>query len=173
MARTLSTQTQSDIAQTVTTPRYLIELGFTTVVRLSTRGDVTYMGAGWVDSGAVVDGLNTTPGGGKSLTLQLPNYDNAYTSLVLNFGIRDRSVKVYVLYSNDPFPADEDGELIFEGRMDAVPSFGDVLTLDCQSDGNRTRNSPRTPLVLFLGADMPAPGTVITWNGGSLTLQEQ
>ena len=61
MARTLTPATQTAIGQPITTPGYLVYLGFSTALRFTSRGvSINWNGYNWVPGYIVSDGVDIT-----------------------------------------------------------------------------------------------------------------
>ena len=84
MTRSLSTPTSSASLVLVTQPGYLVEIGFETPLRLSSRGDVAVLGNDWTAWDVRVAGMahdGARPATSGSLTLG--DHDQSITALVL------------------------------------------------------------------------------------------
>ncbi|MCG8004703.1 MAG: hypothetical protein JAY88_14785 [Candidatus Thiodiazotropha lotti] len=172
MARTLTAKVATAVSQLSTSPIYLVSLGYTTIIRLSTLGTVNWNGQTWSNFGVEVKGIRYTRGGGQTASLKIPNHDNAYSALILGEGIRDIPVNIYSLYGDEPYDVD-DAQHVFQGVIDSVPSIGDFVDMHLVSEGVQTAWTPRIALSAFLGNDLPVPGTRIRWNGDTLVLESQ
>ncbi|MCU7917064.1 MAG: hypothetical protein KZQ95_01745 [Candidatus Thiodiazotropha sp. (ex Epidulcina cf. delphinae)] len=172
MSRTVTAKVATAISQDTTTPIYLVYLGYTPAIRLSTLGDVTWNGRLWSESGVQVTSLKKSQGGGMSASLRLPNHDNSYGALVLGHGVRDIPVDIYKIYGDAPYDA-ADAVHIFSGVAVSAPSIDDYVTLLLISSGAMTAQTPRIPLSAWLGNDMPVPGTRISWAGDVLVLESR
>lgn len=171
--RSLTTDVITAISADGTAPRYLVKLGYSTVIYLSSRETVTWDGHTWSGSiGVDVESISTAQGGGQTATIRLPNHDATYSALVLGDGIREISADIYMLYGDAPF-ATADGVHVFSGQIDSVPSIGDWVTMTLRSSGGAISHTPRIRLSAFIGEDMPVPGTRIQWAGDVLVLEEQ
>jgi hypothetical protein len=91
-------------------------------------------------------------------------------AVVLGDGIRDITADIYQLYGAAPHAAG-DAVHLFSGVIDSVPSIDDFVTLSLRSTGSAVAHTPRVRLSLFVGDDMPTPGTRIQWNGDVLILE--
>lgn len=83
------------LAGPVTQPGYLVELGFSTVLRLSTAGDVTWDGKTWVDADVRVDGLSAGESGQAAASLTLGNADGAFGVLLMSQTAIDIPVRIW------------------------------------------------------------------------------
>ena len=172
--RTVSASTEAAITSNGTEPRYLVRLGYSPVIYLSSRETVTWDGQSWTGAagGVAVDSISQSSGGGQTASIRLPNHDAAYAALVLGSGIREITADIYMLYGDAPFAAD-DGEHIFSGQIDSVPTIDDWVVMQLRSSGASVSSTPRIRLAAFIGDDMPVPGTRIQWAGDVLILEEQ
>ena len=170
--RTLSAKTTAATGQTITQPRYLVQLGFSTTLYLSTLGGVTWNGISWVESAVQVGRFSQDRSGSLRGELVLPNEDGLFGAIVLGEDTRDASVKVWQLYGDAPY-AYEDAVMLFDGVMGAIREVGDTIPVTVTSVGIATARSPRIALSTWLGDDMPVPGTVIRWGSETLTLVAQ
>lgn len=89
--RSIAAATASAIEQTVTTPTYLVFLGFATPLRLSTRGTVKFQNADWVEAGMEVSL-------GHSPSLRLFNQNAQIGQIFMTEGTAGRVVRVYQFY---------------------------------------------------------------------------
>lgn len=172
MPRSLSAVVSSSVVQAGTVPIYLVSLGYTPIIRLSTNGTRVWNGQTWSDSGVKVSQLRRTSGGGQAGSIQLPNHDNGFGAIVLGAGIRDIPVDIYQVYGDAPHAA-ADAEHLFSGHIDAVPSIDDFVSMSLISAGAVVQRTPRITLATFLGSSMPVPGTRIVWAGDVLVLESQ
>jgi len=118
--RTFSPNTEGEITNTVTRPVYIIELGFTTPLRLSSRGDITYDGDSFANATLKVDL--------KSKRLQIYNENLAYCAAFVGGLTAGISCKVWQLYGEAPFSAG-DADLVFDGELGAA-SIGEWVAVN-------------------------------------------
>ncbi len=168
----VSTSTDAALAEDVTKPRYLVQLGFETVQYLCTREDVTWNGQTWTGNGVQVGRLFTNSDGGQGATIELPNADNAYSSLVFSEGVAGRVCKIWVLYGDAPF-ADEDAVPVFDGVMDACDVGALRVQVTCIGDGDKTGISPNLVIGPPVFNHLPAAGTVLYWGNGTYKLEAE
>lgn len=164
--RTLSTALAAEAALTITSPGYLVELGFSTPVRLSTLGDISWGGHTWLSGYKIeVQGL------GWSLSAQpkiaLGNLDLTFGALVLNEGAADKSVKIWAVYAGAP----SDAVALFDGVADTA-EIGDAVILSLAQRGSRTLYSPRRFVGPSSGINHLRPAnTRISLGGATYVLQ--
>ena len=167
--RTLSTTTNTEVAKPITVPIYLIELVLSITYRFSTRGAITWNGFTWVQSGAKVDTLRTTPGGSQEGAISLQNFDNGASSFVLVDGIGDKPCRIWALYGEGPYLVG-DAVQLFEGVCDSAELNLDRVVIRVASAGRLREQSPR----LYWDQPcnfIPAPGRVFAWGGERYTLE--
>lgn len=168
--RDLSERLQSEIAQVVTRPVYLVELSFSVPLYLSTGGLVAWNGQDWLPSGATVESLHELPGGSITGRLTLANSDRAMGALVLGEGVRDRACRVWQIYGGAPYDSG-DAVLRFDGAMDAVEEIGDRVVIALVSAGMSLAWAPRLFWAPPMCNHLPPPGTVLLWNGEKYELE--
>lgn len=170
MARTLTTAVSNAVDDTVTAPRYLVELGWSTTVRLCTRETVTWSGYSWTGDGCRVESVGGTNADQRA-AITLPNHDGAYGALALSEGLHDLEVKIYALYA-DTFAAD-DGVLLFDG----ITNGGEVTTtevrIECVAMRSAMMYAPRIRLQPPLLNHAPAAGSTLTWAGDNYVLERR
>jgi hypothetical protein len=175
VSRDLSSGFTTEAAKAKTAPGYLLEIGFTSPLRLSSRADVTWNGNIWITWGFSVEGMQTD---GTSSDVQgsitLSNTDNSIGTLLLQQGIADRSIKLWKFYGTAP------------GRFDPLPiisaagngaTFMKNLTqvrITLMASGGRSLYSPRLYCTRENGFSiLPPRGTIIAWNGEQFTLEAE
>ena len=153
--RTLTSKTETALSQPVTAPRYLLEIGFSTTLRYSTRESVTWDSQVWLNSGVMVDSLSQ-----NSAQISLANADNSAGAIVLGEGVRDKSIKIWALDGDSPYAAG-DAVLLFDGVMSSVDGVGIRVAISCTTQKAATTFSPRHIIAPAVCNHLPAPGTQI------------
>lgn len=169
--RTLSTPTGIAVASTITTPAYLVELGFSAVVRLSSRNDQSWNGQTWL-GGRIrkVSGLTQDANGGQSGSLELINTDLVYSALILNEDAADKSCRIWKFYGDNP--ALSDPVQVFSGVLNETDIGPDVVRVSLVGENSRTMFSPRRFIGKGTGFNHLRPtGTKITWGGQVYVLE--
>ena len=163
MAKTLAASIATATGQRVTTPGYLVQIDFSTVLRLSTRGDQSYGGYTW--TAGRLGKVDAGEGGGS---IELLNGDLAMSALVLNEGLAGRAVTVWAFYADNP----TDVEQVFAGVADASDIGQAVVRTRLLPEGRNTQYSPRRFINAASGFNtlMPA-GTRLTWGGQTFVLE--
>lgn len=163
MTRPVSGTTGTEIAKAITRPILLIELGFSSTLRYSSAGALTWNSLSW-SSGAF---RLSMPGSG-SWSVDLFNATYAVGQTVLAQGTAGKTARVYQLYGAGPY-ADADGEQLFEGEMgEAVISGTTVRIALKKRPPQRTPRLLATPPVFNF---LPAPGTVVRTAAGETVLE--
>lgn len=161
----------TELAKTVTTPLYLIQIGFTPVVRYSTRGDVSYNGQSWLDIGASVDRITADSVRGRVATITLSNHDDAVSALILAQGIREKTCQIWQAYSaTSPIPTDQIIQ-VFNGYLVEVPQVNTIVTLVANALPESVTLTPRFRITPPTANHLPPPGTKIAWNGETFVLE--
>lgn len=151
------------VAQTITTPAWLVEVDFSTPLRLSSRGDQSWGGYTW--TGGRLGKVTLSASGGH---MEIINTDLAAGALAMNEGVADRRVRAWAFYADNP----SDVVAVFDGVGDGVDIGPDRIRITLQTANLRSLFSPRR----FIGASagfnqlLPA-GTRITWGGQTITLE--
>lgn len=163
MSKVLAPSITSAAGQRVTTPGFLVEIGFAFPLRLSTRGDQSWAGAVW--TGGRLGKVDAGEGGGS---LELLNSDLAMSALVLNEGLADRAVAVWAFYGDNPV----DAEPVFAGVADASDIGAERVRVRLLPGGRATEHSPRRFINAASGFSTLAPtGTRVSWGGQTYVLE--
>lgn len=169
MARTLSALLTTETATTVTAPAYLIEIGWTPTLRLSTRGELYYEGNAYTAGSANVERLETLRGGALAATISLGNTDDVAGAIILGSDLTAIDVTISLLYGDGPFSAG-DALQVFAGVIDSADITPLRITLDCVSEGRAKMTGPRLYCQPPTFNHMPPPGTKLLWGGETYVL---
>lgn len=169
MSRTLTTEQQTAVAETVTTPGYLVELGYSVMLRLSSRGDQSWDGYTWTGGRlGKISGLTSTGGGDQRARIDLMNTDLAYSALVLNEGAAGIRCRVWAFFGNNP----ADASLLLDGVTDGADIAPDRVAINVVGESMRTAMFPRRTIGPSTGFNHLRPsGTRITWGGQTYVLE--
>lgn len=174
MTRSLSTPTSNASLVLVTQPGYLVEIGFETPLRLSSRGDVAVLGNDWTAWDVRVAGMahdGARPATSGSLTLG--DHDQSITALVLGEGVAGREVSVWRYFA--VAIAEADPVRIFHGVAGgASGGAGRTVQIQLVARESTILYAPRrymTPETGFTG--IPAAGKVLVFNGEKYILQPE
>lgn len=164
--KTLSPALLAELALQATRPGYLVEIGYNTVLRLSTLGDISYGGYTWASFDVRVSGIGSDGSASSSARLALGNTDGAFGALVFNEGAADIPVVIYACYAG----ASSDAVQVFSGVTNGADITEKSVTFQLDAQRNKTLYSPRVfiskPTFNFL---QPA-GTKIAWGGETFVL---
>lgn len=163
--KSLTAPMAAAVATTITTPAYLVELGWTTVLRLSSRGDQSWDGQTWVGGRLGKVSLSAAQG-----SIEIGNSDLAYSALILTESAADIGCRAWKFYGDNP--ANDDPIMIFDGILDGATIDRDRVVLTLAQANRRTMYSPR----LFIGPEngfhhLAPTGTRITWGGQTYILE--
>lgn len=158
MPRTLSGTITTAIALPVTSPGYLVYLGFDSPIRHSTRDTLTYGGYSWTGMlGTSVPSVSE-----QAATVELQNSDLAASALVLNTTLADKACQVYKLYNGDAV-------LLFDGFLDGC-EIGDRVRLTAKALTS-ARRVPNKYIDYPTFGWLTPPGTTVKWGAQTVTLQ--
>lgn len=157
--RTLTTTLVTKIGQRITMPAYLVEIGFSPVMRFATHQQIEWNGEAWY-TGVEVHRVSAA-----EAQFALRNPDNSLSALVLTQRTIDLSCRIYQMYGDE-------ATLLFDGILGQPTEIGE-----------RIEFAPRSHVDVGvfpderIGAPMcnhitPA-GTVIKWGSGTLTLEAE
>jgi hypothetical protein len=154
----LSSVNRTGVALTLTRPVYLVEFGFATPLRLSSRNTITYAAKSFTSAAVTVDL--------SSLTVRLLNASLAYTATFKDGG-NGVPVTIWVLYG-DTAPAYEDADVIFEGELGAV-GLGETITVKLRASS--PKQIPRLTVAPPTFKHLPPDGLEIATPSGLFVLE--
>lgn len=172
--RALTTPTTDAAAALVTQPGYLVEIGFSTPLRLSSRGTVAVLGNTWAGwdvqvGGIALDATRPAPSG----TLTLGDHDQSISALVLGQGVAGKEVRVWRYFAEAV--DDLDPVLVFHGV--AGGSSGGAqheVQIALVAREATVLFSPRRTLTPEVGFSHLTPaGKTVTFNGERYVLQPE
>lgn len=165
--KTLTSALITELGLTVTRPGYLVELGYSTTLRLSTMGDVSYGGNLWAAADVLVSGLGNNGAGAAAATLALGNTDNGYGALVLNEGASDIAVNIWACYAGAP----ADSVQVFAGVVNGAEISESKVTLPLVAQRNKTLYSPRVFIAKPVFNFLQPVGTKVPWGNEIFVLE--
>ena len=135
MSRTISATTTAAVNKDLTTPVYLVRMGFAAEVTAACWGvNITWNAETWIDSGIEVSGLSAT---GANLRMPTGTAD-PWLALVLNEGTRGKTISIYEHVTDTDSSPQTDATLLFTGVMDeAVIKEADRLKVAMVMTGVR------------------------------------
>lgn len=166
--KTLSAPLLAELGLSVTRPGYLVFIDFTSQVRLSTFGDVSWNGYAWTGSDVVVRSLSADIDGAQSATIELGNADLAWSALILSEGVARRAVRIWSAYAGALGTADV--VQVFDG-VGAKPTISPGKAVIATATPGEARSSPRKFISAATGFQHLQPaGTRIPFNGETFVL---
>lgn len=167
--RTLSASLLTELGLTVTRPGYLVEIDFSTPLRLSTLGDITYGGNDWLAADVQVRGISAEGSAHQSGALIFNNTWSDFGALVLNEGVADRAIRVLAVYAG----ATADPVEVFNGvGDDAGFDAKGRLTINLHAAQMRSAFWPRARINAASGFTKIIPaGTRLTIGGQPYILE--
>lgn len=170
--RTLSAALLTELGLVVTRPGYLVQMNFSTTIRLSTMGDISWNGYTWVAADVALSGIGQDGTGMASGSLMLGNTDSAYGAVVLTEGASDIAVSIWACYAGAT--ASGDPVQIFSGGMDGADIGTDKVTVALVAQKNQTLSAPRVFINKANGFNFLQPaGTKIAVNGEVFILERK
>jgi hypothetical protein len=171
--RSPSTPTGNAIAAATTRPGYLVQIGWSTVTRItSSDASLTWNGFVWVPASVALSGLRWDNSGLQSATLRLGNTDQAYSALALNEGVADIAIVAYAY--DQSATATADPIKVFDGVGGRLTADDNSVTIELTTLRSRALKSPRQRITRAAGYSLlPAPGTVVRWGSENYTLRRR
>jgi hypothetical protein len=177
MSRSISAPTLAALAAQMTRPGYLIEIGWSTPARLSSRGDLNWNSLVWVGVGAQVQGLAWDGSGEIRGTVSVANggtqtVPGAFTYNALTYGVADVPIKVWIY--DAAATATGDPVLVFDGVGDTAQVAPDRVVFSLVSKRAQVLFSPRQYITAEAGFRIiPPTGKLIYWGGQKYALNRQ
>lgn len=163
----------TELGKTVTTPFNLVEIGFSSTLRYSTRGDVEYNSYSWIDSGLRVRRISQQGARGRSVQIEFSNHNNAFSTLIIAQGIRERSCKIWTAYGTtiDPVPSDQ-VTLVFDGFLVEINEISEEkVTVSAHTMTEEVVDLPRYRIAPPEVNHAPLSGTKIKWNDETIVIE--
>lgn len=167
--KTLTAPMLAELSLTITSPGYLVQIGYGSTLRLSSMGDITYGSATWLAADLKVSGVKQDGKGGNSASMSVGNTDNTYGAIVLNEGASDIPVIIYACYAGAPGEAVQ----VFSGVTDGAEISVDKVQFTLVAQANKTLFCPRVfiapPVFNFLQPE----GTRVPWGSEVFSLDRR
>lgn len=173
MARSLSSPTTVAVSAAGTAPAYLVQIGWSTVTRLTTADELlNWDGYLWLPGPVKLSGLTWTNSGLQTARLELGNADQAFSALALNEGVADISIVVYA-YDRSATDAG-DPVLVFDGVGGRLSADDNAVQIELSTQRSRALKAPRQRITRAAGYSLlPAPGTVVRWGNERYVLRRR
>lgn len=123
--RTMTGAMSTAVAADVRLPGYFVEIGFSTALRMSSRGVITWDSKTWTAYDVSVENFGVDAGGSVvTASVTIGNSAKTVSNDVMLYGVIDRTAKVWQFYGNTPALADP--VLLFTGTVSAFNIASDV-----------------------------------------------
>lgn len=141
--KTLTPALLTELGLVSTRPGYLISLGYSLPIRLSTMGDISWNSLAWAGNNMNIrlSGLSQDGKGANTCNLEVGNIDLSYGALVLNEGASDIPVVIYSVYAGATDASDV--IQVFSGVLDGANISETKVSFTLVSQNNKTLYSPR------------------------------
>lgn len=171
MPRPISSALATELAKTITSVGYLVELGLTTPMRMSNIGAVTWNSLSWADQDFAVEGLVFDADVPLTGQLSIQNLDGAIASTLLAPAEKmyDTTVTIYQ-FARGALAAGD----VPKVAVMAIASLEVALervTLALVEAKSATAFSPRRRVTAAFGFNFAtAPGTTFQWGNEIVTI---
>jgi hypothetical protein len=167
--KTLDAATLTELSATVSRPLLLVEIDFSSVIRMSSRSDVSWNGYTWTSQSIKVDGISVDGSGGSACKLTIGNTDNMIGAILLNERIADKAIQVWEAWldpTNIPRVVSR-----FTGVGDSFEIGSQSAVINAVAAGTNLRHAPRQMISVAGGFSRLRPeGYKMNWNGVDYTL---
>lgn len=169
---TVSTPTSNAIAGPSTQPGYLVEIGWSTVSRLTTGDDLPWNGYVWVGADLAVTNLRWSRQGLVTATIRLGNALQQWSALALNEDVAGVPVRIWAF--DQAATATGDPVLRLDGEGTVLTAVDeDAVTFDVASRGARSLKSPRFRIIAANGfSQLPVAGSTFRWGNQRYVLRQ-
>lgn len=160
---TLSAYNTTEVAKAVTSPFFLLYLGFATPVYLSSRGTVTYLGDSWVQSLFDVLSVQYDDSGANVAAIRI---SRDYRDTILSEGFAEIDMGLYAVWGAAPSAGDDALELIRGYGDDVVlgREFIDIRIVERDTSG------PVSPRSHYEHQNIQPAGQKITIGNTTITI---
>lgn len=171
--RSVSTPTGNAIAAATTAPAYLVQIGWSSVTRItSADAALTWNSAVWVPADVGLTGIGSESASRQSASLRLGNAQQEWSALALNEGVADVPVAIWA-YDRSATAAG-DPVLVFSGVGGRCSLDDNSVTIELATQRAATLKSPRQRITRAAGYSLlPASGTVIRWGNERYVLRRR
>lgn len=174
------------VAADVTDPIYLIEMTLDAPMKLSTRESIAWNGSMWQGGSGLTGGRASIRAAQdwSTISVSLNNGDGALSEFLLSGNWRGQQIKVWQavlttgLYVEDGYV--DDGYLdefsvdvlqLFDGVLSSASRVYPTVELAARRSVGRGVYVPNLRVAAPVFNHLPAPGSVIPWNGDIYELQ--
>lgn len=168
--RTLSSALITELGLTRTRPGYLVELNYSTVLRFSSMGNISWGSYVWAGANILVSNLSQDGKGFSTSSLSVGNTDSVMGALVLNEKANSKLVRIWTCYAGAT--AADDPVQEFYGVTDGAEIFPEKVQFQLVSQHNQTLESPRVFISQLTGFSFLKPaGSIVSVGGETFTLK--
>jgi hypothetical protein len=100
MARTLTSPHGTAIAQSIVTPIWFVEIGFSSILRLTSGPTVTWNSLTWTEAKLDVKGFRFDGSVAQNVTIDIADPLEAYAALCVSQKLTQRAIKVWMADSS-------------------------------------------------------------------------
>lgn len=169
--RSLATAVTTAAGRPITEPGFLLELQLSPLLRLSSRGDVTWNGNIFAQADLKISDITESPDGTTSVSVSIGNTDLSTGALILNGGGQDAPASVWFFYEGLVQPAEP--VKIFGGVLDTAKVVHREVTLQLVSQGLRTSYLPRRRICAASGFNRLLPAGRVLQLGSTVVKIER
>jgi hypothetical protein len=166
--RTLGSGLGAAIARTITEPRFFLEIGFATPVRLTTDVTQSWNSQTWTEAQFSVNGIRWDGSISQQVSIDIYDPLNAIAALALNEKLTNRDVKLWIFQRGDTSAGNVLQLPPLKGNDYSGKEFRVTITAGIAQERvipGRTYRS-LVPDILFAEDE-----TVYRWGNGTITLK--
>lgn len=172
MPRTVSSALSTELAKTITSVGYLVEIGITSPKRLSNIGTVTWNSLTWTNSDFVVEGLAFDTDQPLTGSLSLQNLDGVMGAALLSSSEKMYSTLVTIYQFARGALADGDVPKVAVMAITTMEVTLERVSLSLVESKSATSFAPRRRVTPGFGFSFAtAPGTTFQWGNEIITLE--
>lgn len=172
MPRAISSPLATELAKTITSVGYLVEIGTSTPKRLSNIGTVTWNSLTWTNSDFSVDGLAFDTDQPLTASLAIQNLDGVMGAALLSSSEKMYSTLVTIYQFARGALAAGDVPKIAVMAIAAMEVTLERVTLSLVESKSSTSFTPRRRVTPAFGFSFAtAPGTTFQWGNEIITLE--
>ena len=161
---TVSSKNTTELAKDYTQPIFLLYLGYTTPIRISTKGPTTWNSQTWQDAFLDVGNIQYGDYGDNSAVVRI---HPSWLSTLLAQDFADIPAELYQLFGNSPY-AVGDGIQLIDGFGSEMQVSRDYIDLTLITTNSRFSQSPRS---LYDHQNIQAAGTRVVLGSTTITIE--
>lgn len=162
---TLSAYNQTEVAKRITEPFFLLEMSYSTPIRISSRETVTWDARVWTEGYLDVIELDQGDFGDSSALVRI---SAAFKSQVLSEHLVDIPIQLIQLWGQGPFNT-ADGEILINGVGYGPQINRDYVVLQIVQIDSRSGSAPR---LYYEHQNIQPSGTQLIINSDTITIQK-